>query len=117
MRGWIMAEEADKSIDEGWKEAVEKEKHSQTEPVKGNVPEPDFKLFLSGLGIQAMIALGELENPVTSKKEEELTQAKYLIDIIGILKDKTNNNLDKEEKDLLDNLLYQLRTIYISKVK
>jgi hypothetical protein len=110
-------EENEKKIDESWKERTEKEKQEHATGNISNMPEPDFKLFLSSLGMQALIALGELENPVTNKKESELNQAKYLIDIIGVLKDKTRNNLDKDEEGMLENLLYQLRTLYVTKSK
>ncbi|MCX5657666.1 MAG: DUF1844 domain-containing protein [Candidatus Omnitrophica bacterium] len=110
-------EENEKKIDESWKERAEKEKQEHATGNINNMPEPDFKLFLSSLGMQALIALGELENPVTNKKELELNQAKYLIDIIGVLKDKTRNNLDKDEEGMLENLLYQLRTLYVTKSK
>ncbi|MCM8766079.1 MAG: DUF1844 domain-containing protein [Candidatus Omnitrophica bacterium] len=75
----------------------------------------DFKFFLTSLGMQALASLGEIENPLTGKKEENLNQAKFFIDLLGIIKEKTKNNLDKEEESLLDNLLYQLRTLYIKK--
>jgi len=108
-------EEKEKKIDETWKETVKEEKKTSKTNKENEIPTPDFKFFLSSLGLQAMIALGELENPLTRNKEDNLPQAKYLIDILGVIKEKTKNNLDKEEAELLDNLLYQLRTIYISK--
>ncbi|MFN7170944.1 MAG: DUF1844 domain-containing protein, partial [Candidatus Omnitrophota bacterium] len=103
----------DKKIDQAWKEQVEKEKRDSSGDKAQR--EVDFKIFLSSLGIEAMIALGEIENPLTQKKEIDLNQAKYLIDLLGIIKEKTKNNLDKEEERFLDNLLYELRTIYLRK--
>ncbi len=80
-------------------------------------PEPDFNFFITTLGLQAAIFLGEMANPVTNKKEEDLTQAKFIIDTLAMLKEKTKGNLSPEEEKLLDNLLYELRTQYIAKTE
>jgi uncharacterized protein YjaG (DUF416 family) len=80
-------------------------------------PKPDFNFFITTLGLQAAIFLGEVANPATNKKEEDLTQAKFLIDTLTMLKEKTKGNLNDEEDKLLDNLLYELRTQYIAKAE
>lgn len=107
----------EKNVDESWKEKADQEK--KTEPT---VPAPkDFKMtfaiFVSSLGMQALAALGELENPLTKKKETDLGQARYMIDIIEILQEKTKNNLTSEESQMMEGLLYQLRMLYVSKTK
>lgn len=80
-------------------------------------PKPDFKFFITTLSLQATIFLGQIPNPVTQKSEEDLTQAKFIIDTLDMLNEKTKGNLTKEESDLLENLLYELRTVYLSKNK
>jgi hypothetical protein len=109
--------EPDKNIDESWKGAVEKEKESLQKEGKFIPPEPDFSFFVTTLSLQTAIALGQVPNPVTHKTEEDLTQAKFLIDTLGMLKEKTSGNLNMEESTLLENLLYELRTQYIAKTK
>ncbi len=110
-------DEAKKDIDESWKEAVEKEKAALEKGGKFVPPEPDFKFFVSTLSLQASIALGVIPNPATDKAEEDLTQAKFLIDTLDMLKEKTKGNLAPEESTLLENLLYELRMAFISKSK
>ncbi|MFH1355067.1 MAG: DUF1844 domain-containing protein [Candidatus Omnitrophota bacterium] len=106
-----------KNIDESWKQAVEKEK-GKAEETKGFIPpEASFNFFVTTLSLQATIALGEVPNPATDKKTEDLTQAKFLIDILDMLKEKTKGNLSNEESTLLENLLYELRVQFISKSK
>lgn len=80
-------------------------------------PVPDFKFFISTLSLQASIFLGQIPNPVSQKTETDLTQAKFIIDTLGMLKEKTKNNLNEEESNLLENFLYELRTVYLSKNK
>lgn len=104
-----------KKVDESWKEKVEKEKQVPKEEGKFIPPDPDFKFFITTLTLQASIALGHMANPATEKVEEDLAQAKFLIDTLGMLQEKTKNNLTKDETELLENLLYELRTAYLAK--
>lgn len=80
-------------------------------------PVPDFKFFITTLSLQATIFLGQIPNPATQKTEEDLPQAKFIIDTLGMLQEKTKGNLNKEESDLLENLLYELRSVYLAKGK
>ena len=107
-------EDKDKNIDESWKENAREEKE---ELKQDNLtpPEPDFNFFVTTLGLQAGIFLGDILNPVTNQKEENLIQAKFIIDTLGMLKEKTKGNLTTEEANFLENLLYELRMVYISK--
>ena len=104
-----------KKVDDNWKQSVEKEK--QEPKVQGEFipPEPDFKFFITTLTLQASIALGHMVNPITGKTEKDPTQAKFLIDTLGMLQEKTKGNLTQEETDLLENLLYELRVAYLAK--
>ena len=110
-------QEQDKNIDENWKGAVEKDKINSLKEGKAIPPEPDFNFFLANLSLQASIDLGVVPNPATNKKEENLVQAKFLIDTLGMLKEKTKGNLTPEESGFLENVLYELRMQYIAKTK
>ncbi|MBU3958532.1 MAG: DUF1844 domain-containing protein [Candidatus Omnitrophica bacterium] len=110
-------DEINKNIDESWKEAVKKEKEKEAVGQDNFLPsEPDFNLFITTLALQASISLGTVPNPATNKKEENLTQAKFIIDTLEMLQQKTKGNLTSEETKLLENLLYELRMQYVSKV-
>lgn len=106
-----------KNIDESWKQAAEKEKDKLKEEGSAITPEPDFIFFITTLSLQAAIDLGQVPNPATNKKEENLTQAKFIIDTLGMLKEKTKGNLTQEEGGFLENVLYELRVQYISKTQ
>lgn len=110
-------DEINKNTDESWKEAVEKEKEALKKEGKFTPPDPNFKFFVTSLAIQASIALGQMPNPATNKTEEDPAQGKFLIDTLGMLKEKTKGNLSEEEANLLENMLYELRMLYLSKQK
>jgi len=107
----------EKNIDEKYKEKVEQEKEAAKVSGESDIPEPDFSFFITSLGLQASIALGNIPNPLTNRKEENIKQARFLIDTLAVLKEKTKGNLSSEEESLLDNLLYELRMQYINKTK
>ena len=46
-----------------------------------------------------------------------LELARNTIDVLGILKEKTEGNLDDEEQRLLDTLLYETRLKFVEKTK
>lgn len=110
-------DENKKSIDEQWKETVKKEKEALKNEKEFIPPAPDFNFFITTLSLQASIALGAVPNPATNKTEEDLSQAKFLIDTLGMLHEKTKGNLTSDEAAFLENLLYELRMAYLSKNK
>ncbi|HRU93847.1 MAG TPA: DUF1844 domain-containing protein [Anaerolineae bacterium] len=77
------------------------------------LPPASFSTFVQGLAGQCLILLGALENPVTGKKEVDLEQAKYTVDLLDVLETKTRGNLDEEEQRLIRSLLYDLRMRYV----
>ena len=110
-------DENKKNIDEQWKETVEKEKEALKNEKEFIPPTPDFNFFITTLSLQASIALGQIPNPASNKTEEDLSQAKFLIDTLGMLQEKTKGNLTNDESSFLENLLYELRMAYLSKNK
>lgn len=65
----------------------------------------------------ALQALGEIPNPLTGKAEKDLLQAKYSIDTLNLLKEKTKGNLEEGEVKVLDEVLYGLRMRFVEKAK
>lgn len=93
------------------------EQNKKEEESKFVPPVADFTFFITTLAIQASISLGIMLNPATNKAEENLDQAKFLLDTIAMLKDKTKGNLTPEEEKLTENILYELRLQYVEKAK
>ena len=61
----------------------------------------------------ALQQMGKLINPLTGKIEKDLEQAKFSIDVLGMLEEKTKGNLNPEEQRYLQGMLSQLRLNYI----
>jgi len=105
-------EDIKKRVDDSWKNQVDKEKKTAQEN-KETYHEPTFTVFLSSLGMQAMIAMGKIANPVSGKIEKNLEHARFLIDTIAVLKEKTQGNLSQEEDKFVSESLYNLRMNYV----
>jgi len=124
-----MAEEKKIIIDEDWKSQVQAEKEqaakekTEAKPAEveadsggaNDVPMPDasFELLLTTLATEALVAMGQLPHPATGKMEAQRSQAKYLIDTLDVLREKTKNNLSPDEQQLLESMLHQLRMLFI----
>jgi len=96
----------------GQKDAAAPEAQAQ-EPL----PAINFSTFIISLSTQALMHLGEIADPQSGKVNRDIAVAKQLIDIIGMLKDKTKGNLDAGEDRLTEDILYDLRMKYVEAVK
>jgi len=76
-----------------------------------------FSTFVLVLSTQALLHLGEIPNPVSRAVERDLPAAKQVIDILGIIQTKTQNNLEQGEQSLLESVLYDLRMRYVELVR
>lgn len=72
-----------------------------------------FVNFLSTLATNAIAALGGMPHPATGQRTVDLETGKFWIDILAMLKEKTQGNLHPQESRLLDGLLGDLRMQYV----
>ncbi|MBN1568854.1 MAG: DUF1844 domain-containing protein [Acidobacteria bacterium] len=77
----------------------------------------DFPSYLLSYYTQGLVLLGEVPNPYTNKKEEDVDAARHTIDILSMLEQKTRGNLTKEEQQLLESVLYELRMKFMARTK
>ena len=73
-----------------------------------------FANFLLSLASQAAAALGMTEHPATGQRRMDLELSKYWIDILGMLREKTANNLHPQEQKLFDGVLNDLRMQFVA---
>jgi len=118
----------EKKVDESWKEEVHREKakpkqeweKSTTQRAKatnaGFPPmQANFGTLVAELAMQASLFLGEIPDPETNEPMEDLNRAKYLIDELGVLEQKTAGNLTPDEERVLKSILYELRMKFVRK--
>jgi hypothetical protein len=77
----------------------------------------DFSTHILSLASSALISLGKMPAPGGDTIEIDLEAAKHLIDVIGMLEQKTKGNLDDAESKLVQSLLYDLRVAYVDASK
>ena len=94
-------------------EASSKTDASEEQP---QLPEINFPTFVVSLNASALLHLGAIEDPTTGQKTRNLPMAKQTIDILSMLEEKTAGNLNNEEKNLLKNILYDLRLMYVKEM-
>lgn len=80
-------------------------------------PEPTLLRHLFDMAQQAAIALGEIENPITNKREKNLPAARYIIDTIAMLEEKTRGNRSDEEESYITGVLSNLKMAFVNRSK
>ena len=104
----------EKRVDQSWKEDVDREK--KTAP---SGPEEKtgitYTAFLTSLGYQTLMHLGEIPEPQTHEAHVDLEAAKETIDLLVLLQKKTEGNRTPEEDQLLKNLIPELQMKFVQK--
>ncbi len=134
--------EPEKKVDRSWKEQIEREREHKDDaaqpPPPSPKPEPEpaaappeqeesagpdahadlgpatFQALVTQLAMQTMFSLGLVQAQDGHAPEPDLDQSRYLIDLVGLLEEKTAGNLNEEEQELLSNTLHDLRLAYLS---
>lgn len=134
----------DKFVDESWKDAVANEKSGCSDEGCGCAKKEtcgqddqqgcgegcgsgcggheeemqvNFFTYMTSMGYQAMIFLGEIPNPMTGQSAKNLRQAKFIIDTLVMMKDKTKGNLNDQENSFLEGTLYELQMKYVEVIQ
>ena len=75
--------------------------------------EASFSMLIMSLASSTMLALGLTPDPQTNKTEINKPMARFNIDLLIVLKEKTKNNLSSDELGLLDHILQDLQMKFI----
>lgn len=81
------------------------------------MPEVTFPAFIMSLNTSALYHLGEISDPTTGKRITDLDLAKHAIDTLALIQNKTKGNLEKDEEELLKNILYDIKIRFVKAVK
>jgi len=106
----------EKKVDSSWKDQISRDRVVAPEPSAakptsvGNVKtNPEFMNFLKSLATQALMSLGEIPHPMTGQSEIDPASAKEMIDLLGVLKLKTQGNCSPEENVVFTSVLAELQ--------
>ncbi len=77
------------------------------------LPKIDFATFILSINSSALVQLGLIEDPGTKELSKNLPLAKQTIDLLAMLEEKTKGNLTSDEENILKNVLYELRMLYV----
>ena len=115
-------------IDEDWKTKAQKEKEvlkakekvdkepkeSDAQEEQRPLPQGDFSSLISLLATQAMFALGAITTENDKEPKKDLRLAKFHIDMLEALEQKTKGNLTEQEQKLFSSVLSQLRMGFVN---
>lgn len=76
-----------------------------------------FMGLVINLHATTMVALGKIMNPLTQKIDRNLEQARFTIDMLGMLEAKTEGNRTQEETKALKAILTELRLNYLDEAE
>jgi hypothetical protein len=92
------------------------EKESQERAQEEYFPDVTFSSFVFSLSTTVIYHFGDFPDPVTKKSQRNLAAAKQTIDILNMIKNKTVGNLDNNEKEMLEGILYELMMRYVKEM-
>ncbi len=108
-------------IDEDWKAEAQKEKEKLAAEIEAEeqqegrppLPEGNFAALVSMLVTQTTFALGLLRMEGQDEQEPDLELARYHIDMLGTLEEKTKGNLTDQEAKVLKQTINDLRMAFV----
>lgn len=112
-------------IDSDWKAEAEAEKkrlaeQEQAKEASGDRPQPgqqlpkaDFKSLMGVLASQAIMGLGAVADPKSGRVVIDLDGARFSIDLLGVLEEKTKESLSGEEAAELKQVIAELQARFV----
>jgi hypothetical protein len=126
----MMSDEKKIIIDEDWKNQVAAEKEAAQRPSPGEIPasqpgadasanaypplQASFELLVTTVVTEAMVALGQMPHPANNELSFDPVHARFAIDMIEVIVEKTQGNLVPEEERGLQDVLHQLRMAFVA---
>jgi hypothetical protein len=93
------------------------ERRSKSVADKALNPGTPFADFVEPLIAQAYVSLGMLRNPHDAKPKLDAAAARQMIEMLTMLKEKTNGNLTADEDDFLSTHLGELKLAFVQRTK
>jgi len=89
------------------------EKQKEAPQREADYPPITFANFVLSLSTSTLYHFGDFPDPEGGKTEKNLPAVKQTIDILDMLHEKTKGNLDENESQLIDGILYELKMRFV----
>jgi len=113
----VLAAQEEQQKEEQEKEEQGQEEQGQEEEQgkgqRGPLPKGNFAALVSMLTTQAFFAMGAFKVEGQEEREPDLELARYNIDMLETLQEKTKGNLSDEEANVLERTLHELRMAFV----
>lgn len=83
-------------------------------PAQPQAPERSLAGLFMMLASSAVVSMGEVADPVTGQRHDDLDQAAEIIDLLVLLREKTEGHRSAEESQVLDELVYDLQVRFVN---
>lgn len=106
-------------VDDDWKQEAQREKEKLAQEAEqkgqqqGEGSEVSFVGLVQLLMTQTLAAMGQLQGPGGEQFPTNFEAAKHYIDLLQVLEEKTRGNLNDDEKKIIDQVLYELRMVFV----
>jgi hypothetical protein len=81
---------------------------------EANGMEANFSTLILSIGSSAAMAIGLAPNPMTNKIEKDLNLARFNIDLLRMLRDKTRGNLNPDEQKFIESIVTDLQMKFVT---
>ena len=110
-----LAEQIEGQAGQAGEAAAPAEEPASQEPRE--LPEASLAALINQIAMQVMMALGGYEDPKTKKRIVDLALARFHVDTLKVIEDKTAGNRTEDESKMLDKVLYETRMQYVRLVQ
>ena len=83
-------------------------------PQRGPLPPASLTILITSLIAQASMVLEESLKQEGEVRTQNLEEARHIIDLLGVLEEKTKGNCNEEETKLLTQALYEMRMAFVA---
>jgi len=94
-------------------QSADDEQNPESESESRDLPPASLIILISSLASQAMASMGQIPGDDGKPLPVNLKFARHFIDLIGVIEDKTRNNLTTDEASFLNGTLHHLRMQFV----
>lgn len=95
------------------KPKIQENVQNESQDKKFDYPPITFTNFVLSLSTSALFHFGDFPDPANGKTQKNLPAAKQTIDILDMINEKTKGNLNEQENNLIQGVIYELKMRYV----